>query len=170
MYSFPFDRDAARAAALYFTLQEGGSINKMKLVKLMYITERTSLREAESPVFGGMYLSMEFGPLISEVLDALNFDYWQGLVKDGYDIKVLPGTSVPREHFSEWSLELLQRIYEQYGKMDQWKLSELTHEQFSEWKDPGRGRREIINISDIVPESGAELESLAAELSHLRNL
>lgn len=170
MVYFPFDKDAAQAAAVYFTLQEGGCINKMKLCKLMYIAERMSLQESESPLFGGMYCSLAYGPVISEVLSAIDANYWQGLNLQQYDVVLKPNTEFTTDAMSDWGHELIVRVYEQYGKMNQWELSDWTHREFAEWKDPGKGRREMIAIRDIVLDGGEALEELAGELSYLREL
>lgn len=170
MVYFPFDDDAAHAAAMFFAEQEGGRINKMKLVKLMYIAERTSLRESESPMFGGIYYSLAFGPVISEVLDALNANHWKGLHVQQYEIVLEQGATPALDSLSDWGKSLIERVYSQFGSMSEWALSDMTHAEFAEWKDPGRGHREIIAIRDMVPEGGAELEELAGELSYLREL
>lgn len=170
MVYFPFDKDAAQAAADFFTRQEGGRINKMKLVKLIYIAERTSLQETESPVFGGTYCSLAYGPVISEVLDALNGNYWPGLVLQQYNVALADGKQPSQDALSEWGRELIARVYAQFGAMDQWTISEWTHREFAEWHDPGKGHREMISIRDIVPEGGEALEELAGELTYLREL
>lgn len=172
MSYFPFESEAARAAAIYFTKCEGGRINKMKLVKLMYIVERTALQEAETALFGGKYFSLPYGPIISEVVDALDDQKWSGLQKNGgHDVALMPGVEVPNEFMSEWSREMLERVYREYGHMDQWQISEYTHAHFKEWKQPqGANKRVPIALSDILPEPNAELESLADELTFLRAL
>ena len=169
---FPFESDAARAAAIYFTKREGGRINKMKLVKLMYIVERTALQEAETALFGGRYFSLPYGPIISEVGDALDGETWSGLQKSGsHDVALTPGVEVPNEFLSVWSGEMLERVYREYGHMDQWQISEYTHAHFKEWKQPqGAIKRVPITLSDILPEPNPELESLAAELTFLDSL
>lgn len=170
MVYFPFDKDAAHAAAVFFSQQEGGRINKMKLVKLLYISERTSLQESESPLFGGMYCSLAYGPIISEILDALNGNYWQGLTLQQHDIVLAEGSTPAFDALSDWGKELITRVYKEYGSKNQWELSELTHCEFAEWKNPGKGRRELIAIRDIVQDGGEELEELAGDLSYLREL
>lgn len=169
---FPFENETARAAAIYFTSREGGCINKMKLVKLMYIVERTALQEAETALFGGKYFSLPYGPIISEVVDALDDEKWSGLQKSReHDVALMPGVEVPYEFMSEWSAELLERVYRDFGKLDQWQISDFTHTHFKEWKQPqGANKRIPISLSDILPEPNPELESLAADLTFLNSL
>jgi hypothetical protein len=47
--SFPFDPDKATEVAARFIQLEGGSINVLKLVKLIYLLERESINIPEEP-------------------------------------------------------------------------------------------------------------------------
>lgn len=144
----------------------------MKLLKLMYIVERISLLEAESPIFGGRYCSLPRGPIISEVLDALNHDEWEGLHKsDSNQIHAKSGIKVPVEYLSQWANNVIERVYLEFGAWDANQVSEYTHTEFPEWKRPNDSDRGApIKISDILPDAGPELESLADELSYLDSL
>src|SRR5258708_3601039 len=70
--SFPFEPKKATEAAAHFILLSGGTINIMKLVKLVYLLDRESIARRGVPVVGGAYLSMRNGPVTSEVLDLIN--------------------------------------------------------------------------------------------------
>ena len=66
---------------------------------------------------------------------------------------------------------LLERVYRDFGKLDQWQISDFTHTHFKEWKQPqGANKRIPISLSDILPEPNPELESLAADLTFLNSL
>jgi hypothetical protein len=48
----------ATEAACLFLERDGGQMNIMKLVKLMYLLDRLSLDQRNAPISGGDYLSM----------------------------------------------------------------------------------------------------------------
>ena len=56
--------DAALAAqvAAVFLIREGGSMDKLKLVKLMYLAERGSVERHRRPMFFDENFSLEHGP------------------------------------------------------------------------------------------------------------
>ena len=57
MYGYK-ERKAAQVAA-YFALKEQGSINVLKLAKLLYLAERESMRLFDEPMFFDRLVSME---------------------------------------------------------------------------------------------------------------
>jgi hypothetical protein len=54
--NFRFNLSKATEAACLFPERDGGQMNIMKLVKLMYLLDRLSLDRRNSPVGGGDYL------------------------------------------------------------------------------------------------------------------
>ena len=85
-YSLFNERKAAQAAA-YLLCKAGGSLNVLKLVKLMYLAERESLRRYGETITGDALVSMRNGPVLSATLDHIN-----GLVpscQDGWDSLIL---------------------------------------------------------------------------------
>jgi uncharacterized phage-associated protein len=64
------ERKAAQMAAHLLDLS-GRSMKYLQLMKLMYLADRTALLEKGRPISGDRYVSMKFGPVLSEVLDLL---------------------------------------------------------------------------------------------------
>jgi len=54
-------RKAAQVGA-YFAFQQGGSINLMKLVKLVYLANRNAMAKYDYPIFDDHMVSMPHGP------------------------------------------------------------------------------------------------------------
>ncbi|MSU62857.1 MAG: DUF4065 domain-containing protein, partial [Pedosphaera sp.] len=71
LMNFSFNIRKATEVATQFLQRGGGTINTMKLVKLIYLLDRLSLDRRGIPVVGGDYLSMRNGPVVSEVLAAI---------------------------------------------------------------------------------------------------
>src|SRR5271165_3867009 len=134
--SFPFDPDKATEVAARFIQLEGGLINVLKLVKLIYLLERESIEKRGIPVVGGVYFSMKNGPVTSEILDLINSGQlwncqtsWANFIAPrgpDYAVELInePGT----DHLSIWEQELIAALYRHFGQLDQWELSQWCHE------------------------------------------
>src|SRR5260370_16830191 len=77
--SFRFDVAKATEVAGQFLRREGGAINIMKLVKLVYLLDRISVARRGVPVVGGAYFSLPNGPITSEFLYLINSGRLWGL-------------------------------------------------------------------------------------------
>lgn len=167
MNYFPYNSDLAKAIAAEFVRLEGGRMNKMKLIKLMYLLDRTAIVEEGYAVIGGKYVSMKYGPVVSPLLNELNEGNWAGfhLDNDNHRISITPEAH-QADLISEWVHELIQRIHEQFGNMNQWKLSEYTHANCPEWSNPGTSSTPI-NIRTIAGDDAPEVDAFAQELTAL---
>lgn len=167
MNYFPYNSELAKAIAAEFVQMEGGSINKMKLIKLMYLLDRTAIAEEGYAIIGGKYVSMKFGPVVSPLLDDLNESNWPGfhLSERRYGVSIEQG-DYGSTLISEWLHELIRRIYSEFGSMDKWQLSDYTHTNCPEWSDPGNSSTPI-DIKLIAEDSAEEVNALAQELSTL---
>src|SRR5271168_467516 len=72
MMSFPF-KILKTIQAIGVLLRYDGvkRMNYMRLLKLLYIADRESLRETGRPVTGGPVIAMERGPVLKEVYDLI---------------------------------------------------------------------------------------------------
>jgi len=64
-----FDYKKATQAINYLTKKEGGQIDKLKLMKLIYFADRYHLRRYGRPMFNDTYFAMRLGPVGSSVKD-----------------------------------------------------------------------------------------------------
>lgn len=114
------------AKALYdmYYEQKGVYMDEMKMHKLMYFSQRESLMYNNVPLFDGTFFGWKYGPVLKEVRS----EYYGSLV---------PFVSVVGK-VSEDTLNLLQSVLERYGSLSSWKLSSLSHEEFS-WKKARMG-------------------------------
>jgi uncharacterized phage-associated protein len=178
-------RKSAQLAA-YFAKQEGGRINYMKLLKLMYLVEREALLSYGYSVTEDDLVLMKFGPVLSGAYDALksqhtNQDEWSFLFQSasGYDV-TLKTPQLSRDdfdHLSDYEVGVAANIWERFKNHDQWSLAEYTHT-LPEWKDPleyGLKKlpltRETIALGEnlkpeVAKEISEEIES-QRRISHL---
>lgn len=114
---------------------ERRTINKLKLVKLLWIADKYHLIKYGRPILKDRYCAMKFGPVQTEMLDLLkkeNIDYInENLIKHQYSLTAIkePETLL----FSESDLEVLDLVWERFGLIDNFALAELSH-YYPEWR------------------------------------
>ena len=108
------------AKALYdmYFRRFGVSMDEMKMHKLMYFSQRESLMSCNEPLFDGTFYGWKFGPVLKEVRREYKFEISFASVAEGV---------------SETTQKLLREVLDRYGSLSSWKLSSLSHEEFS-WK------------------------------------
>ena len=178
--NFRFDITKATEVACQLLKREGGSINIMKLVKLVYLLDRLSVARRGIPVVGGAYFSLPNGPITSEFLDLINSGClwgvadcrWEEFVSDRQDHEVAMIKEASRGHLSDSEVELIDVVYQEHGGKDQWQLRDWCHEHCEEWT-PLEDSRERIGLDRIARALGkteeqiGRLKEQAAELNFL---
>jgi uncharacterized phage-associated protein len=149
-----------------------GRIGRLRLLKLLYIADRDSLREFHRPIIGSRTVAMKNGPLHSEVFNLIKGEHideplWSEYVqRNGYEVRRRkdPGLS----ELSAAEVRVLTQTFEKYAAIDEWDLVEITHE-FSEWSknypDKNADTSETIPFSDLIQAVGlaAEEEAILQE-------
>src|SRR6266545_5521597 len=173
---FEFNERKATAAAAVMLRRSGGRMNYMKLIKLLYLAERESLKRYGRPICGDDYYSLPKGPVLSIILNLIKAnreeeewdgdDFWLRHVRrTNHDVELVsdPGSSV----LSEAEIEILQEIHEKLKDIDPWRLVDLLHKKLPEWKDPGTSRIKIHpeDILQRVGKSPEEIEEIAQEIA-----
>lgn len=136
-------RKAAQVVA-FFARSEGGSINVVKLVKLLYLSDRENLNRYEFPILNDELVSMKHGPVTSATLDCINgaapeSDAWDEFVTDRANHMVGLAQAFEDAAFDELSeaeLETLYAVWDRFGSMTKWQIRDWTHENLPEWEDP----------------------------------
>jgi uncharacterized phage-associated protein len=171
--NFRFEARKATEVACAFIKLEGGQINIMKLVKLIYLLDRLSIDRRGIPVVGGRYFSMRNGPVISEVLDLINAGAVEGskdcrwneyiTARQGYDVG-FNGEFEP-ENLAPSVMQLVQEIHKEHGQRDQWQLSDWCHQRCEEWTplDEGRQMISVEQIGRALGKSDMDIVRLAED-------
>lgn len=138
-------RKAAQIAA-FFALKENGSVFVLKVMKLIYLSEREFLRKYDTTLLGDNLVSMDWGPVNSLTLSCINGEAgqqqtdWDSFISDRENHRIAlthPGLRFDDlDELSEADLEVLEQIWERFGGMDRFELSEWTHKNCPEWEDP----------------------------------
>lgn len=150
-----YREDRATQAAARLIELHGGSINVMKLIKLLYYLDRTALLRWGRPITFDFYFSLNHGPILSVTLNNINAqpgpyapEYWSQYIGErrGYDVQLI--RKAPVDQLSPVEEKLIEEIFDTYGGMDEWQLSDLSH-RLPEWTYP-EGSNRPIAIEDIL--------------------
>lgn len=145
---FETNHEKATQALNYLALQQGGSINKMKALKLIFFADRYHLRMHGRPVLGDSYWAMSYGPVPSmamnlaegdQYLDECERAYAQRYLRssdDGYVVASI--AEVDEDVFSDSDVEALDFAWEHFGHLSEWRLAALSHA-YPEWKKHREG-------------------------------
>ena len=169
-----FREDKTTQAATILLELSGGTMNYMKLIKLLYLVDRKALSAWGQPVTFDVYVSMNQGPVLSRTLDLINEgirpgheSYWNEHISTPKDYSVSLEKSTDLEKLSDAEVALIQEVFDQYGRMGKWDLVDLLHKELGEWRHP-HGSCLPIGYEDILSSVGkdeAEVMSIMNELA-----
>lgn len=174
-----YDIGKAAQATAFFALKSGGSINVLKLSKLLYLAEREFMARYDTPMFYDELFSLPDGPVVSVTLNLINGNYehdlWSRFVskRQGYDIAAAGGVSEDSlDHLSRADREILCGLWDRFGSYDKYSLRDWTHEwrNVPEWVDP-KGSSYPIKHEDVFRYLGkSESVALAHEVESYRRM
>lgn len=137
-----FDYKKATQAINYLTKREGGQIDKLKLIKLVYLADRYHLRRHGRPMVNDIYYAMPLGPVGSSAKDITEFSDFLDVEERGYagkyiahgaqDNTVVSIADVDTDEFSKSELEALDFAYNQFGMYPASTLVDVSH-RYPEW-------------------------------------
>lgn len=103
--------------------RDGHVLSIMSLLKLTYIAHGWFLEMKEEPLFNNRIEAWQYGPVIPDVYKAFRT---QG-------IHASAPVSTPKVNLDSSDEELLEQVYDIYGKLDAFHLSDLTHVPGGPW-------------------------------------
>jgi uncharacterized phage-associated protein len=182
-----FDEEKATQVAGCFLALRGGRMHYLKLIKLLYLLDRTSLIERGIPITTDRYVSMDHGPVVSNIYNLMIEDdprmkpIWGKYISPplgDYEIELLVKDDLKPSRLSRTERRLIQRVFEEYGQRNRWDLRDYVLHRLPEWKNP-HGSSIPITIADILHAGGEtdetevravenELDSIGSAESRLR--
>lgn len=168
------ERRTAQVAARFLQLG-GGTMAVLKLMKLMYLADRESLRRFGRPITFDYMVAMDHGPVLSQTLNLANgtieseADGWERWISDRADYEVELREVPTREMLDELSdvdLEVVNDVWGQLGHLSKWQIRDWTHANCGEWQDP-HGSSTPISLEAVLEQLGRseeEADAIAAEL------
>lgn len=189
-YRFAYKK--AVQAINFFAISNGGEINKLKALKLIFFADRFHLRKYGRPITNDQYWAMQFGPVPSGVKDLFELDSVSHnerhyaadfLVKGSTEHSDCSIAPVDTSVFSQSDLEALQFAWYHFGGRS--GIVEKTHS-YPEWKRheaaiKGGSTREPMDYLDFLddpppgvnpchPLSDEEREDRKAQIEELTEL
>ncbi|MBM4042280.1 MAG: DUF4065 domain-containing protein [Planctomycetes bacterium] len=168
MFRFDF-RKTVEAAGVLLRSRPPHMMGRVRLLKLLYLADRESLKETGAPITGDEAVAMKHGPVPSETYDLIKGEHirtaeWSGFFENmDYYVRLAnqPGTG----SLSRYEIEKLNEIAERFENDDEWAVAEKTHD-LPEWRknDPGDSSRPIP-FEDILEAvgRGAQIPEIRAE-------
>lgn len=161
-----FDYKKTTQVINYFAEKEGGKIDKLKLIKLVWLVDRYHLRKYGRIITNDTYFAMQFGPVPSAVKDLLSsnnigedgkeIEYFKKFIKQAdtfskHSIKSREKTDL--KMLSKSEIKIIDLIHSVYGKYNNFELAEFSHH-FPEWKKfkiqiESGSSRELISFDDF---------------------
>jgi uncharacterized phage-associated protein len=138
-----FDYKKATQAINYLAKKEGGQIDKLKMIKLVYFADRYHLRKYGRPIANDTYFAMPYGPVGSSVKDIAEFsdflaeeeaEYAGRYISRGPKANTVVSTAeVDTDVFSKSDIEALDFAYNEFGNQTAFSLVDIAH-RYPEWK------------------------------------
>jgi uncharacterized phage-associated protein len=175
-----FDEKKAAEAAAYFLHRAKAPLTILKLMKLLYLAERTSFARFGEPLIGDRLVSMDNGPVLSLTYSHMNGEVassengWDTWVADraAHYISLRKGVRVTDPdrdllELSDGDLDVLKSVWQEFGGLDQWELVEYTHTHCPEWKDP-KGSMIPMKPEELLAAVGYNAEQAAELVEHMK--
>ena len=124
------------AVGVLLNFEENSEMGYLRLLKLLYIADRESLKETGKPIIGTLTVAMNYGPLHSRVYSLINGEHMDSPVwnkhihRDGYKVHLTSDPGVMA--LSRYEIHKLNEVSEAYFQTDDFDIAHETHE-FEEW-------------------------------------
>jgi uncharacterized phage-associated protein len=166
-------RKAAQIAA-YFVSESGGKIEKLKLIKLLYLTDRQFMGDHDRPILYDEFYSLKDGPICSASLNGINGiidpEIWDEYIARNGNI-VVAVKSVNRNDMNEVSNaehSAAQIVWTKFQSMTASGIRNYTHENCPEYRTVSQGRSPITYAEVFRALGKDDVEGLAAEVENFR--
>lgn len=140
-----FNEEKTTQATTVLLQLSGGSMNYMKLIKLLYNIDREALRRWARPVTFDDFYSMKHGQVVSKTLNKIRSvsfveqTYWDRFIHtEGLCVSLDPEIVTDCGTLSPVEIELIREMYAKYKDKNQFDMRDEHHnpELFPEWIDP----------------------------------
>ena len=135
--------DVAKASQMtaMFLLKAGVPLSRVRMMKLLYLADRESLKRYGESITGDAPYSMPQGPVLTTTYDLMKSERhspeWDRLIRDVFRVALKDGVSEESlDALSMADVEIIDEIWSRYGEMNEEELVEYVHA-LPEWTDPG---------------------------------
>jgi len=156
---------AIQAAGVLLRDTPGHSMDRIRLIKLLYIAERESFKERGEPITGDRIVAMQHGPVLSCVYNCIKGEGPRRICSQWDAFFASRGNTVEMQKdpedgdLSDREIAILTRVAQERRDMIQWEIVDETH-RFEEWvkHNPGKSSRPIP-FEDILEAVGRDVKS-----------
>lgn len=177
-----FDHLKSVQTVAYFVRKAGGSAEKLKLIKLVYLAERISLEKRGKPMNFDAYFSLPHGPVASSALNGMDHNFpepaWDvlRLASNKKDVTIVG--EVSEDHLSRADIRILDDTWDKFGGMTASQIRNWTHQHCPEYVEVGPSSSLPIDLSEILAQVGnpdpdnhaREIRALQKEVGRLGRL
>lgn len=150
-----FDETKSAQMAAYLAQQSKDPVDKLKLIKLIYLTEREFLARHLLPMTLDEFYSMKNGPVASSALDGLNGRlnkaFWEKWIKNKSN-KISAVKVRSRDEFDDLSdadIEVLNAVWAEFGSYTTSQIWQHVHTKCPEYQAVEQGRLPI-SYNDLL--------------------
>lgn len=149
--SFVFDEYKATQASSYLLSLNNGRMNYMKMMKILYLSDRKFILDLGNSITTDNYVSMDNGPVVSRIYDLIKESrtdtgtYWSSFIRTEGDEVVLnndPGD----EYLSPMEMEVITSINSEFRDFCGLELCRFCHDNLPELQIPSA----MITIEDVL--------------------
>jgi hypothetical protein len=176
------DIDKAIAATAYLIQKAGGRYDIVVLIKTLYYADRASLVKYGRTITGDKLVSMDRGPVLSNIYDLIRgkevrghpeaLRKWNEFITKTQDWMLHAKGTPEIGYLAVREIELLDEAFKTISEIPPYWLSEWTHQVFPEWQDP-QGSSIPIDPKEILrkeKKSEQEISEIEEELAVLNQL
>jgi uncharacterized phage-associated protein len=136
-----FNYKKATQSLDYFAEKSGGTINRLKALKLIYFADRYHLRKYGRLITNDTYFAMDNGPVASGAKDLAEESDFTGREAQNYASNYLEASAkydyvskkpTDRAELSSSDVEALDYAWDKFGGLDEWAIVTLTHK-YPDW-------------------------------------
>ncbi|MGM0530723.1 MAG: Panacea domain-containing protein [Bacteroidota bacterium] len=132
-------------AIIYFASKtSNGQINRLKLMKLLWLADRYHLNKYGRLILPDNYYALPQGPVPSKTMNYSKESIENAFEVNGYSIKAK--SEFDPRYFSKSDLDIMEEIWERYSQYDQFELKKLSHN-FPEWKRYEKELNDSANLN-----------------------
>lgn len=130
--------------AAYLLQKNGGRMPYIKLLKLLYLTERQAMAKWGDSISGDSFVSMPKGSVLSQTYDLIKghtteVSFWSSLIQDEANYEVSLSRQLESSDLDELSLaetKILDSTFDEFGRLTGFEIVDYTHDNCDEWQDP----------------------------------
>lgn len=170
--------DAAKAIQLcaFFLICAGGRLDKLKLIKLVYLSEREYLRRYQLPMLWDEFYSLQHGPVCSATLNCIDKVCLTSL-SDAFfvthgrrDVHLVRGVSVADfDCMNNADIDVAGSVWSEHKAKTASQIRAYTHTYCPEYTEVDRGRIRI-SYADMLEAVGvANVAMISEEIEAYRN-